>query len=141
MRKINKIVVHHSASPRDTTTIADITRWHLEKKYDGIGYHRVIEGDGTVKMGRDDTRIGAHAYGANTGTLGVCVTGNFDKEKPSPAQLEALIQTLAALCKRHGVKASGIIGHRDTIATSCPGQHLFSQLPAIRQRVAGYLAK
>lgn len=141
MRKITKIVIHHSASARDTTTIADITRWHLEKKYDGIGYHRVIEGDGEVKMGRDDERIGAHAYGANTSTLGICLTGNFDKEKPDPRQIEALIQTLAVLCKRHGLKASSIIGHRDTIATSCPGKYLFEQLPAIRQRVAGYLVK
>lgn len=141
MRKITRIVIHHSASGRDTTTVADITRWHIEKKYDGIGYHRVIEGDGEVKMGRADERIGAHAYGANTGSLGICLTGNFDTEKPSPAQVEALVQVLAALCKRHGLPASAIVGHRDTIATSCPGENLYDQLPAIRTRVAGYLTQ
>lgn len=139
MRKLTRIVIHHSASPRATTTAKMIDEWHRAEGYDGIGYHRVIEGDGEVVMGRADEKIGAHAYGFNKDTLGICVVGNFEKEAPTHQQIERLIQVLAILCKRYNIPASGIIGHRDVLPTACPGQNLFNQLPAIRQRVAGYL--
>lgn len=139
MRKISRIVIHHSASPKATTTIQDIERWHKEKGYNGVGYHKVIEGGGITRQGRPDEVVGAHAYGHNTGTLGVCVCGNFDSEEPDAEQLKELVQVLAVLCKRHGLKAGAIVGHRDVNATSCPGKNLFSKLPDIRQRVTGYL--
>lgn len=140
-RKITRIIIHHSASSRDTTTVAQIEGWHLKEGYTGIGYHKIITGDGTAHQGRADEAIGAHAYGSNHDSLGICVTGNFDKEHPSAAQRKTLVQTLAVLCRRHGIPPERIIGHRDTIATACPGKNLYADLPAIRREVAGYLPK
>ena len=139
MRPIKRIIIHHSASPRVTTTIQQIEGWHKKAGYKGVGYHKVIEGGGLVRQGRPDEEIGAHAYGHNHDSLGVCVVGNFENEQPDEAQIDALVQVLATLCKRHGLKASAIFGHRDVNPTACPGKHLFSKLPAIRQRVAAYL--
>lgn len=139
MRKINDIVIHHSASARDTTTVAMIKSWHLAKGYSDIGYHYVITGDGKLHVGRPAEQIGAHAYGRNTDTLGINLTGNFDIEKPKPGQVDTLVQLLATLCKRHKLKPSDILGHRDTIATSCPGNNLYNMLPEIRKKVATYL--
>ena len=139
MRTIKRIVIHHSASPKNSTTVKDIERWHVAEGYDGIGYNRIIEGDGDVVMGRDDARIPAHAYGHNKDSLGICVIGNFEKEAPSQQQIERLVQVLAILCKRYGVAAEAIVGHRDLLPTACPGKNLYNQLPAIRARVAGYL--
>lgn len=139
MRPIKKIILHHSASGRDTTTIKDIERWHLEKKYNGIGYHLVIEGGGLLRTGRPYEKIGAHAQGFNTGSIGICLTGNFEEEEPDEEQIKQLVQVLATLCKRHGLPVSAIVGHRDVNKTACPGKNLYKLLPLIRQKVAVYL--
>jgi N-acetyl-anhydromuramyl-L-alanine amidase AmpD len=116
-----------------------IEQWHLGKGYAGIGYHYIITGDGKLHTGRPATEVGAHAYGRNSDTLGICLTGNFDKEKPSDAQMKTLIQLLATLCQRHKLRTAAIIGHRDTIATSCPGANVYNKLSYIKTEVAKYL--
>ncbi len=76
MRSINRIVIHHSAS-NVSTTVETIRVWHMvDHKWADIGYHAIIEEDGVLHPGRDLTRVGAHARGANNGSLGICVTGN-----------------------------------------------------------------
>ena len=47
MRQINKIVVHHSAS-KQSTTRDQIDRWHKDRGWSGVGYHYVIESDGST---------------------------------------------------------------------------------------------
>ena len=44
--KVSKIYVHHSASPKASTDTARIRRWHLDRGWNDIGYHWVIEHDG-----------------------------------------------------------------------------------------------
>ena len=137
--KITKIIVHNTASDRDTTKFETIRKWHLEKGWADIGYHYVITGDGKMHLGRPETAMGAHAVGHNSNTLGVCVTGNFDLQKPLDKQIHTLVQVLAALCRRHGLQADDIIGHRDVNATSCPGKNMYARLPEIREKVSKYL--
>lgn len=139
MRPIKQIIVHHSASSKLTTTKEGIEAWHLAKKYNGIGYHHVIEARGRHRVGRPVDLIGAHAEGHNTGTIGICLCGNFETEQPDAEQIGTLVQVLATLCKRYGLTAEAIVGHRDVNQTACPGRNLYAQLPAIRKRVAAYL--
>lgn len=148
-RKITHIVIHCSASDRHKTTPQQIDRWHRARGWDGIGYHRVIDGAGTVHQGRPDDRIGAHAEGFNTHSLGICLTGNFDKDvlAEGDAQFKALVQACAVLCKRYGLTPDRIIGHRDTyaklkkpVAKTCPGRTAYALLPRLRELVGGYLA-
>jgi len=56
---IQKIVVHHSASNSITTKKADIERWHRQRGFSQIGYHKVIEGSGSVINGRPETKYKA----------------------------------------------------------------------------------
>ena len=79
MRDINKIIIHCSATPegRDVNT-ETIRQWHTAKGWSDIGYHYVIELDGSVNMGRDIDRIGAHTKGHNTGSIGICYVGGMD---------------------------------------------------------------
>jgi len=43
MRPVNEIIVHCTATPEGRpVTIADIDRWHRQRGWSGIGYHRVI---------------------------------------------------------------------------------------------------
>ena len=73
MRKINKLIVHCSATPegRDvkTETIKD---WHVNgNHWKDIGYHYVIELDGSIHKGRDENVIGAHCSGQNANSIGI----------------------------------------------------------------------
>lgn len=148
MRKLDYLVIHCSDSPKATTKTEDIRRWHVkERGWQDIGYHRVIEGDGSVHQGRPDDVAGAHAEGFNSRSLGVCVTGRFDVEAITLDDLQgtALIQVCAALCQRHKIPPSHIIGHRDVypllgkpVAKTCPGKNLQALLPRLRDRVEGY---
>ena len=140
---VTKLVVHHSASPRMTTTKDDLTRWHLERGFTEIGYHKVIEAEGKIVEGRVETKQGAHAQGANAGSLGVCVVGNYETELPVPAQIDALVDVLAAWCTTHGLDSSKIYGHFDvpsgTTVTVCPGKNMRNQLTTIRSKVQARL--
>jgi len=84
------IIVHHSAS-RDVPA-SEIHRWHLERGWWGIGYHRVIRTDGSVEQGRDINDQGAHASGWNDKSVGIVLTGNFEEHAPSDEQIAALGQ-------------------------------------------------
>lgn len=149
MRKITHIVIHCSDSPKATTKTADIKRWHVQERgWQDIGYHRVIEGDGSVHQGRPDDVIGAHAEGFNAQSLGVCVTGKFDLETIALGDLQgtALVQVCAVLCQRYKIPPANIIGHRDVypllkqpVAKTCPGKYLHALLPRLRERVEVYL--
>jgi hypothetical protein len=82
------IVLHVSASTGGDA--CDIGRWHHQRGFREIGYHRVLRNgvdmqgdyaprfDGAWQLGRSDTEQGAHclARGMNQCTLGVCVIGN-----------------------------------------------------------------
>ena len=71
------IVIHCSDSPQDRGDDAStIDRWHREKGWDMIGYHKVILEDGVVENGRPEWMPGAHVYGYNQKSVGVCLIGN-----------------------------------------------------------------
>lgn len=137
--KVSKLVVHHSASDRKTTKKNDIESWHKKRGFNEIGYHKVIEAGGAVKNGRSETKQGAHAKGANVGSLGVCVVGNFEKETPTTLQINSLEKMLTDWCKDHGLDETKIYGHYNvpggTTKTACPGKNLKSKLISIKDKV------
>ena len=117
-RDVRHLVVHCSATPDDEDIGAlEIHAMHLGFGWHGIGYHRVVRRDGRVEAGRPDCWIGAHVYGHNEASLGVCLIGC---DAFTAAQLDALERVLRewqALCPRAVVR-----GHRDFAYTekTCP---------------------
>ena len=107
MRAIDKIIIHCSATPegRDDKT-SDIKQWHTAKGWSDIGYHYVIELDGSVNMGRDIDRIGAHVRGENTGSIGICYIGGMDKEMISPKDTRNAKQKEALKCLISDLKST-----------------------------------
>ena len=121
MRPIDRIVIHHSASPRETT-VEQITEWHVKDRgFEAIGYHLVLTGSGAVRAGRDLQRAGAHAAGYNAYSIGVCVTG--DNTKPEHAWSAAQIASLRAVVRTllDTFPGANVCGHRDVGKTECPG--------------------
>ena len=111
-------MVHCSDTPdSDPLTARDIHEMHLGFGWHGVGYHRVINRDGTVEQGRPDYWIGAHVYGHNEESLGVCLIGRTDF---TDAQFQSLENVLREWTTSH--PTSEVVGHRDFDYTdkTCP---------------------
>lgn len=143
----NKISVHHDASLAPPTMteaqgkqrMRDHQEQHQAQGWSDIGYHYVIDPHGRIYGGRTIFAPGAHVEHANTGNLGICLMGNFEQQTlPAPQQV-ALIDLAAWWCDSLDIDPQAIQGHRDFLATACPGRSLYSRLPAIREAVRAKL--
>ena len=124
MRLIDKIIIHCSATPegRDVST-EEIRQWHLDRGWSDIGYHYVIEIDGTVGDGRPVEISGAHAKGHNAESIGVCYVGGVDadmepKDTRTQEQKEALDDLIRDLLEEY--PDAEVYGHRDFSEKACP---------------------
>ena len=125
---IKQIVIHHTASSRDKTTLQDVNNWHKARDFTlsslgyYVGYHYLILGTGEVIQTRRDTEMGCHTI-PNTGKLGICLTGNFMIETPSDAQLKSLSDLVDKIKTEYNI--TDVRGHRELSNTECPGDNLF----------------
>lgn len=125
MRKIDKIIIHCSATPenRDIKT-ETIRSWHVKGRgWSDIGYHFVIELDGAVKNGRALHKMGAHTKGENAHSIGVCYVGGVDKQNNAKdtrtdAQKESMNKLIASLIDEY--PEASVHGHNEFSAKACP---------------------
>lgn len=108
-RSINLIVIHCSATASGQSMGAYpakvIDGWHKARgfKRDAaaakayipdlphIGYHYVVDLDGTVWRGRHRDEVGAHAWQFNAHSVGICLVGGAEREgRYTAAQWDAL---------------------------------------------------
>lgn len=125
MRKIDKIIIHCSATPEGKSfTVQNIDRWHRQRGFRCIGYHFVVYLDGTVHTGRPIAEIGAHCQGQNTTSIGICYIGGVAADGKTPkdtrteAQKSALVTLVANLKKQY--PNATIHGHNEYAAKACP---------------------
>ena len=87
----------------------------------------------------------------NTGSVGICLIGDFTTGRPTQAAINSLVWLLAWECWVHQIDPVGsdryvsllgvektfanICGHKDVGNTICPGPAVFNQFPAIRKAV------
>jgi hypothetical protein len=101
-----------------------IHRVHLNRGWSGVGYNFVIFPDGSVWEGRGWLLVGAHCPQHNTSGVGVQIHIGGNQE-PSVAALRACRELYDEACRRSG-RTLLKRGHRDGIATECPGDVLYS---------------
>lgn len=111
------IVLHHAAAK--SCTVQEVHKWHINRGWSGIGYHYFINKDGEIFRGRPEDTVGAHVTGHNSRSIGVCFEGDYTVQTMPTAQLEAGKELVAYL--RNKYKITKVKGHRDLMATSCPG--------------------
>ena len=142
------IVIHHTATSFGNAAI--VTRWHIDRGFDEMGYHFLIgngtnSGDGQVEVG---TRWPKQKWGAHTKTpdnrfndygIGICLVGNFDIQYPSSAQMRSLDKLVAYLMKTYHIPPDHVLGHSDCKSTDCPGKHL--SVAVVRRAVEQMLAE
>lgn len=116
------IVIHHQAG--NPAPAATMHQWHLGRGWIGIGYHYVIQPDGTIETGRPDDTVGAHAgAGINGVSIGICFAGNMESRPPTELQVQALYDLYRQVLRPKYGKLR-LSGHREHMATSCPGRHM-----------------
>ena len=116
--KITYLVVHCADTPDEADLqAADIHKMHLGFGWDGAGYHHIIRKDGEIEPGRPRYWQGAHVYGQNENSLGICLIG---RSQFTPAQKNSLSRLLHQLKCQY--PAAEIVGHRDIQDThkTCP---------------------
>lgn len=134
MRKITEAIVHCTATRPDwwasrstSQKVKEIRRWHVEDRgWSDIGYHYLIDRDGTVALGRSMERDGAHVQGHNAGTIGISLFGGHGSSENdpfeanfTPEQDKALRELLADLKQKYGF--TKVTGHNEYAAKACPG--------------------
>jgi len=127
------IIIHHTATSFGNAAI--VTRWHLARGFDEMGYHFLIgngtdSGDGQVEVG---TRWPKQKWGAHTKSpdnrfndygIGICLVGNFDITYPTARQMRSLDMLVAYLMHTYHIPPQNVLGHGDVKRTDCPGKHM-----------------
>jgi len=146
--------------------VLSMAKYHRDVNgWNDLGYNFVVDRYGQIFEGRaggiDQAVIGAQAQGYNSHSTGIANIGTFTDVGQTDLALDALARLIAWKLPLHGAPVLGqivltsaggednryksgtpvtlqrISGHRDGDATACPGDMLYAQLPALRQRAAG----
>lgn len=159
------ITFHHAAGFNAETfeegraQVKAIQDFHQNGRgWSDIGYHFVLDRSGNIFQGRPflneqvDFRDGpvlaqgAHAGGANTGNIGICLLGCYHPpegghcaQEITPAALDSLVTLMAFLSETYDVSPTRVRGHRDFGSTACPGDNNYALLDDIRASVAQLL--
>jgi hypothetical protein len=127
------VVIHHSATygRDDLHTLDYIQNLHREDRgWADIAYHYLIGKGGIIYAGRPLEVRGAHVGGHNTGSVGVCLMGDYRVFPPPEAQIEAA-QVLVNWLADH-LALTHLAGHTEfNPQTNCPGATIVTQLDAI----------
>ena len=116
-KSTQRIILHHADAK--SCSAEDIHRWHLNNGWSGAGYHFLVRKDGKVYRLRPEDKVGAHAYGSNCNSIGICFEGNFMEEDMPAEQIKAGQELVAYLKNKYNITT--VQAHRDVCATSCPG--------------------
>jgi len=161
---VHHTVTANDYGPEDSASIVlGIARYHRDSNgWNDIGYNFLVDKYGQVFEGRaggvEAAVVGAQAQGYNTNSTGIACLGDYRAIGQSPAGLSALAELIAWKLSLHGCPTQGqvtvtsaggasnrykagtpvtfqrISGHRDGDETTCPGDGLYAQLPALRER-------
>jgi N-acetyl-anhydromuramyl-L-alanine amidase AmpD len=156
--KPDKIIVHHTADPNGTdytrtrayALARNIQDYHMDSNgWIDSGQHFTISRGGYVMEGRHRSLetlqnggnmvVGAHCPNQNSVAIGIENEGTYTSELPPQAQYDQLVTMCAYICQQYGIASDRIYGHRDFIATQCPGDQLYAKLGQLRKDVAAKL--
>ena len=136
-RRWQFIVVHNSGTRQGNARVFDYYHKHVRRMQNGLAYHFVIgngtsTGNGQIEVGDRWRRQinGGHVHSdyLNNISLGICLVGDFNRDQPTRAQLEAceeLIRYLRQRCGKIENHYAIVKPHREMNPprwpTDCPG--------------------
>lgn len=169
--QVSLAVVHHTAGPNSYSSVAGAKRqlradmaYHVKSRgWCDLGYNFVVDKWGNIYEGRrgsiQSARVGAHASGFNSMSVGISMLGNYSTKTPPWAVRNSVAKLVAWKLSRYGrdpmssvryyagagstrfkkgtlVTLPRVIGHRNVGLTSCPGRAGYAQLRSIRRSAA-----
>ncbi len=152
------IVIHHTASPNPPNDISrgtdagarayarNIQSAHIDSfGWSDSGHNFLNTTAGILLEGRHGSlaaaRKGRGVRSAHSGTAegndspGIENEGTFNTYQMPAVQWNSLVNLCVSLCSACKISPDNIRGHRDFVATQCPGDWLYAQLPRLRQEV------
>ena len=131
MRKINQIILHCTATREGRDYSVDtIRKWHTEGRgWSDIGYHYIVQLDGTINEGRPLERSGAHTKGRNRNSIGIAYVGGVEAQRDSrgkwPAKDTRTYEQKVALDKfikflMEEYPEATLHGHNEYARKACP---------------------
>lgn len=140
------VVIHHSGTAMSAggSNPKAYARYHVEDKdWPSIGYHFVIQPDGSAFQTLNLSDKGYHAGDVNSTHFGVCFSGDFDREDVPPAALEAgarlVVKILHESTRRSADPARRLIKHSDVASKTCPGTRFpWAKFTARVNELTGY---
>lgn len=137
------LIIHHTASDRDTTTAVAVNNFHRDKDWDvgpGVArapisslgwfgqYHYFIEASGKLVQFAQESELRWHAGpDVNTRSIAICLAGWFDDghdDMPTAAQVVTLKRLIQDIQRRYRFTKEQIHGHREFMQKTCPGDHI-----------------
>ena len=110
-RRWQFIVVHNSGTRQGNARVFDYYHKHVRRMQNGLAYHFVIgngtsTGNGQIEVGDRWRRQinGGHVHSdyLNNISLGICLVGDFNRDQPTRAQLDACEELIRYLRDRCG---------------------------------------
>lgn len=130
------VVIHHTAGAACATQDAcsaqmrNIQNGHINNNgWADIGYNWCFGSDGRAYEGRGWDRQGAHAPGYNNQSMGFCMFGTWTTAVPPVAARNAMQQLINCGIAQGRIRSDyWLIGHRQAVATECPGTAFFNNI-------------
>lgn len=124
------VIIHHAAfyEENDINTLLEVQSTHRNQRgWADVAYHFLVGQNGLIYEGRDWHVRGTHVETFNTGSLGICLLGNFMTQSPTADQLNSTLLLVNWASER--LDLSHIASHRHfNPQTECPGDNLFPYL-------------
>jgi N-acetylmuramoyl-L-alanine amidase len=130
LRKVNKIVIHCTATPQDTKVSSILNYWKNDLKWRRPGYHILIDAAGGKHYLAPFEDITNGVAGHNALSVHISYIGGVDaKGKPldtrtdlQKARILDAIREVIYWMRRERLHLDGleIVGHRDLAAKACP---------------------
>lgn len=150
MRHIDEIIIHTTATSPNwraghptADKVAEVRRWHVDDNgWSDIGYHFLIDRDGTVAPGRPVARAGAHVRGHNANSIAIALFGgrgssavDMFADNFTPEQDRALRALITELQTKHP-GAKKVSGHNEYANKACPGFNVKRWLKSAKPRTS-----
>ncbi|MBR0277613.1 MAG: N-acetylmuramoyl-L-alanine amidase [Clostridia bacterium] len=134
LAKVDSIALHHMACDND---VKSIEQMHIQKGWRAIGYNYWVSFGGTIYEGRG-LNLGAGVENQNGHIISIGFQGDYSKQREMPKeQFNSGIDIINwVLNKIPSIKKIG--GHRDFMATACPGQYFpLEEMKKLKKREDG----
>ncbi|MGQ9676579.1 MAG: peptidoglycan recognition protein family protein [Chloroflexota bacterium] len=128
LAEIEQVILHHTAGANRDFSAAEIADYHVKTQgWPGIGYHFLIHPDGRVDYVGDIATVRYHVGDLNAGSIGICLAGDFSRERPTATALARARQLIQkgiwpVLGRRVPVRGHVEVWRQANRGpTSCPG--------------------